>query len=107
MDTFELGLGYASEEEALRRIRSKVLLVGISSDWLFPAADVRRLLARLRAAGVHGGYIELVSDHGHDGFLADTHLLAPLLSAALKVQQPKLPRQNYQSGSRSGLPARP
>lgn len=107
MDTFELGLGYASEEQALRRIRAKVLLVGISSDWLFPAADVRALLSRLRAAGVNGGYIELISQHGHDGFLADTHLLAPLLSAALKVQEPKPPRQNYQSGSRSGLPARP
>jgi homoserine O-acetyltransferase len=83
MDTFELALGYASEEQALRRIRAKVLLVGISSDWLFPASDVKALAARLRAAGVDSSYLELVSEHGHDGFLADTHVLAPLLSVTL------------------------
>ena len=97
MDTFELGRGYASEEQALRRIRSKVLLVGISSDWLFPAADVRALVARLRAAGANSRYVELVSEHGHDGFLADTHLLAPLLSAALEAPDPKPRRQVWRA----------
>jgi len=104
MDTFDLALGYGSEEQVLRRIRARVLLVGISSDWLFPAADVRVLLARLRAAGVHSRYLELVSEHGHDGFLADTHLLAPLLSVALSAADPKPRRQvwlaaaNYPAG---------
>jgi len=93
MDTFDPALGYESEEQALRRIRGKVLLVGISSDWLFPAADVRALLGRLRAAGVHSRYLELVSEHGHDGFLADTRLLAPVLSAALGTADPKPRRQ--------------
>jgi len=93
MDTFDLALGYESEEQALQRIRGKVLLVGISSDWLFPAADVRALLGRLRTAGVHSRYLELVSEHGHDGFLADTHLLVPLLSAALGTADPKPRRQ--------------
>ena len=104
MDTFDLAHGYASEEQALERIRAKVLLVGISSDWLFPAEDVRALAARLRAAGVHSRYLELVSEHGHDGFLADTHLLAPLLSGALATEDPKPRRQvwraavNYPAG---------
>ncbi len=104
MDTFDLALGYGSEEQALRRIRAKVLLVGISSDWLFPAADVQALVARLRAASVHSRYLEFVSEHGHDGFLADTHVLAPLLSAALATEDPKVRRPlwraavNYQVG---------
>jgi len=104
MDTFDLALGYASEEQALRRIRAKVLLVGISSDWLFPAADVRALAGKLRAAGVHSRYLEFVSEHGHDGFLADTHLLAPLLSAALATDDSEFRRPvwrgtvNYQVG---------
>ena len=102
MDTFELGLGYASEEEALRRIGAKVLLVGISSDWLFPAADVRALQARLRAAGASAAYLELVSDHGHDGFLADTHKLAPLLSAALAAKDPKPRRQVWRAAVNYG-----
>ena len=104
MDTFDLALGYASEEQALRRVRARVLLVGISSDWLFPTADVRALVGRLRAAGVHSRYLELASEHGHDSFLADTHLLAPLLTAALEAPDPKPRRQvwraavNYQPG---------
>src|SRR5512142_1255314 len=60
MDLFDLGRGYEraphlpgsgrcgqeGEEEALKRVKARVLLVGISSDWLFPAADVRALADR-------------------------------------------------------------
>jgi len=97
MDTFELAHGYASEEQAIKRIRSKVLLVGISSDWLFPAADVRALASRLRAAGVDSRYLELASEHGHDGFLADTAVLAPLISGALASEDPKPRRQVWRA----------
>jgi homoserine O-acetyltransferase len=83
MDTFDLARGHVSEEAALRRVRARVLLVGITSDWLFPAEDVRALARRMAAAGVECCYEELHSEHGHDGFLADADLLAPLLSAAL------------------------
>ena len=79
MDTFDLGRGYVSEDEALRRITAEVLLVGISSDWLFPAADVRALASRMRAAGARCRYAELQSAHGHDGFLADMPQLARLV----------------------------
>jgi len=104
MDTFELAHGYASEEQAVERIRAKVLLVGISSDWLFPAADVRALAARLRAGGVDSRYLELVSEHGHDGFLADTALLAPLISGALANEDPKPRRQVWRAAA--NYPAR-
>ncbi len=87
MDTFDLARGYASEQEALRRITASVSLVGISSDWLFPAADVRALGDRLRAAGVECDYNELQSSHGHDGFLADPHLLEPVLKQHFRRPQ--------------------
>ncbi|MFN0120110.1 MAG: homoserine O-acetyltransferase, partial [Blastocatellia bacterium] len=83
MDNFDPALGYVSEHAALERITAPVLLVGISSDWLFPAADVRALGERMTAAGVDVHYAELVSSHGHDGFLADAGLLAPLLREAV------------------------
>jgi homoserine O-acetyltransferase len=83
MDTFDLARGYESEREALRRIRARTLLVGISSDWLFPREDVRDLAQRIRAAGRSCDYAELKSSHGHDGFLADMDQLAPFLTAAL------------------------
>jgi homoserine O-acetyltransferase/O-succinyltransferase len=86
MDTFDLARGYASEEAALRRINARVLLVGITSDWLFPAEEVRALAERIRSAGIVCRYEELASSHGHDGFLADADQLAPLLSEALSEE---------------------
>lgn len=83
MDTFDLARGHESEQAALRRIRARVLLIGITSDWLFPADDVCALAGRMRAAGVDCRYTELESKHGHDGFLADAELLKPLLRTVL------------------------
>jgi homoserine O-acetyltransferase len=83
MDTFDFARGFASDNEALRRVKAKVLLVGISSDWLFPADDVRRLAVELDAAGVECEYDEIVSEHGHDAFLAEPEKLFPLLERAL------------------------
>jgi homoserine O-acetyltransferase/O-succinyltransferase len=79
MDTFDLARGYASERAALSRITAPVLSVGISTDWLFPPHDVRALSRRIAEAGGRSEYVELDSAHGHDGFLADFHLLAPIL----------------------------
>ncbi len=93
MDTFDLARGYASEEEALRRINARVLLVGITSDWLFPAGEVRALARRMSSVGVQCRYEELASAHGHDGFLADADLLAPLLCEALSEQKGRAAQQ--------------
>lgn len=83
MDTFEMARAGATEEAALGRIAAQVLLVGISSDWLFPAADVRALAERMRAAGVSVRYAELESAHGHDAFLADAENLEPIVRESL------------------------
>lgn len=80
MDNFDLGRRYGSEAAALRRIRARVLLVGISTDWLFPPAEVHALAARIAAAGAPCEYREFLSDHGHDGFLADPDQLVSLLA---------------------------
>ena len=84
MDTFDLAQGHRSKEEALQRIRARLLLVGISSDWLFPAEDVRQLAEAASAAGVIARYVELETLHGHDGFLADAEALAPIVRSHLE-----------------------
>ncbi len=70
MDTWDPARGYPSAEAAFRRIQAEVMLVGISSDWLFPADEIAALALRLQKAGVHCEHRELVSSHGHDAFLA-------------------------------------
>ena len=88
MDAYDLGKSPDEEARTLGRIRSRVRLVGIRSDWLFPPADIRALTDRMVAAGVDARYTELDSAHGHDGFLADADELAPLLRTALDEEPP-------------------
>ena len=71
---------YGSAKAAYSRIKAKVKLVGISSDWLFPAEDVRRLTEEMRQHGVDCDYREINSTHGHDAFLAEPEKLLEALS---------------------------
>ncbi|MGH9967143.1 MAG: homoserine O-acetyltransferase MetX [Pyrinomonadaceae bacterium] len=90
MDTFDFARSHGSKEEALRRIRARLLLIGISSDWLFPASDVRALADAAAAAGARASYAELETPHGHDGFLADADSLAPLIRSHFEDVRSKL-----------------
>ena len=81
MDLFDPARDYSSAALAFERITARVLLIGIDSDWLFPAADVRSLHDELIAAGVASTYHELISDHGHDAFLAEPEKLIPSLTS--------------------------
>ncbi len=71
MDLYDVGAGYSSEEEAYGRMEAEVLFVGISSDWLFPAAEVRTAAEQARMAGAQAYYEEIESPNGHDAFLKD------------------------------------
>jgi homoserine O-acetyltransferase len=81
MDLFDPARGFASPAEAWGRVQASLKLVGISSDWLFPAADVEALAATIQRADVRCEYRELVSDHGHDSFLAEPELLLKILTS--------------------------
>lgn len=48
-----------------------VLLLGISTDWLFPPDEIKAFAARLSDYGVPVEYAELDSPHGHDAFLKE------------------------------------
>ena len=79
MDTWDPLRGFRDADEAFGRIKAQVIFVGISSDWLFPPGDVRRLAESVRAAGVDAEYREMATDHGHDAFLAEQAELVRLL----------------------------
>lgn len=94
MDTWELGRGYVSEAEALKRIQAHVSLVGISSDWLFPAKDVRELAKRIDAAGAKCDYTEFETSHGHDGFLAEMEAIAAVVNGSFHARRLAVVRDN-------------
>lgn len=75
MDLMDLGRGRGSYEEAHRRIRARVLAVGIRSDLLFPTYLQRETVALVQAAGGRAEYLEMDSPWGHDAFLVDFHLI--------------------------------
>ena len=80
MDLYDVSEGYPSLESALSRLRSKALFVGIRSDFLFPAANVRWLAEKVTALGGNSTYIELNSPHGHDAFLKEWGQMADAFS---------------------------
>lgn len=80
MDNFDLGKTPEEIQATLERIKARTLLVGISSDWLFPPGDVQSLAERMRQANREVQYRELISSHGHDAFLANTDQLATLIT---------------------------
>ncbi len=85
MDLFDLAYPGEVEHDKLANVKARMLLVGISTDWLFPAPYVRLLSERLLDAGVDVSYAEFDSDHGHDAFLADADRLGPIIEAELGI----------------------
>src|SRR5215212_6368704 len=84
MDLYDVARGYESEAEAYSRIEAEVLFVGITSDWLFPAAEVRDAAEKARQAGANASYAEIDTLSGHDAFLKDwkelTEAVEPFLT---------------------------
>ncbi len=81
MDLFDPTRAYSSPAEAWGRIQARLTMVGISSDWLFTAAEVGALATEIKAAGVQCEYRELTSNHGHDSFLAEPQHLLDILTS--------------------------
>jgi len=69
MDSHDIGRGRGGEEAAAERIRARCVFVGIDSDILFPASEVRRSAEVAARAGARVAYREMATINGHDGFL--------------------------------------
>jgi homoserine O-acetyltransferase len=79
MELWDPARGYEAPQAAFAMIRAAVTFVGIQTDVLFPAKEVRQLAETVAAAGVRVRYLEMTSDHGHDAFLAEGNKLFELL----------------------------
>ena len=75
MDSHHAGRGRGSIESVLENLRVPTLVVGISTDVLFPVSE-QKFLARHIPGAV---YREIHSEYGHDGFLIETGKLGSLL----------------------------
>lgn len=78
-DTHDVGRSRGGLEKALTRISAQTMTVGITTDMIFPPAEMRRLAAAIPGAA----YEELASDFGHDGFLVEHQRLNDILTKFL------------------------
>lgn len=67
MDDYDLAEGRGRPAEVLARMRMPALVMGISSDVLYPEAEQQELVAALPNAR----YARIHSPHGHDAFLIE------------------------------------
>lgn len=74
-DTHDAGRDRGGVAEALRRIRARTLVVGITTDLVFTPAEMRELCGMIP----HAVYREIDSPFGHDGFLVEHEQLNDML----------------------------
>ncbi len=88
LDQFDLTQAYGSIERAFAGVESETLVVGFTSDWLFPPEQNRDLALALLRAGKRASYAELDTDLGHDSFLLESEDLYGLVRGFLEREQP-------------------
>lgn len=82
LDYFDLSVD-GSLAAGLAEVTAKVLVVSVSSDWLYPPYQSQALVEALAANEVEVEYCEIASKYGHDAFLLETGQLNYLVGRFL------------------------
>ena len=83
MDLFDL-TDASRGRPPIERITSPTLVIGVSSDLLFPVWQQRELAGALRKQGAPVTYVELDAPYGHDTFLIDRERVGGAVKAHLE-----------------------
>ncbi len=83
MDSHNVGRGKQSIEKALETITAKTLVIGISTDMLFPPHEQMYLSHHIKNSSLK----IIDSFYGHDGFLLETKQLTTIISEFLISNQ--------------------
>lgn len=75
MDSHQVGRGRGSVESALQKIKAHTLVIGITSDLLFPISEQKFIADKIEGAT----FEEIDSFYGHDGFLIETKTITELI----------------------------
>ncbi|MBE9583713.1 homoserine O-acetyltransferase [Mucilaginibacter sp. JRF] len=81
MDSHNVGRNRGGVDKALSLIKAKTLVIGITSDVLFPIDEQRYLFQHIPKAA----FAEFDSFYGHDGFLIETEALTNIIKSFLKT----------------------
>ena len=62
-------VGEKGLDDSLQNVRSKVMVVGFTSDWLYTPAQNKMIAESLQRLNKNASYLEIDHEHGHDSFL--------------------------------------
>ncbi len=83
MDLHDVGRSRGSIEAALQKVRAATLVIGISSDILFPVSE-----QQLLAASIPGAHLATIDSlYGHDGFLLEYEQIENLINQFLSSKK--------------------
>lgn len=82
MDLFDVARNRGSLQAALGQIKAKTWVIGIDTDLLYPAEEVRHWSQFI----THSSYQEIRSAHGHDAFLIEWNQLEAMLSTCFESE---------------------
>ena len=85
MDSHNVGRGKAGITEALQRIKAKTLVIGITTDLLFPLPEQQLIAENIKGAE----YKAIQSLYGHDGFLLEFEQIENLINDFLAKETTK------------------
>lgn len=68
-----------SLDEGFKGVKSRFLVISVTSDWLYPAYQSREIVMALTANNVDVSYCEIRSIYGHDAFLLEAGQLNYLI----------------------------
>jgi len=89
MDWFDIAEHGESMADAMSRLRvSKALVVGVTTDILFPLRQQKEIAELMREAGTEVDYVEIDSVNGHDAFLIDDAHFSPVVKKFLDESKP-------------------
>jgi homoserine O-acetyltransferase len=83
MDLHDVGRGRNGLEAAMARIDVPTMVMGITSDLLYPLYQQRQIHQLLARQGTPTELIEIDSPHGHDAFLINLDQFGPPISRFL------------------------
>ena len=81
LDTHNMARGRAkTTDEVLNQLKQKTLVIGITSDLLFPLEEIKHLAEEIPDAE----FQTINSYYGHDGFLTEVEVISGILRKWLK-----------------------
>jgi homoserine O-acetyltransferase len=80
MDSHNIARKRGSLQDVLKKIQTKTLIIGISSDQLCPVAEQKQMAEYMTNAT----FVEIDSPYGHDGFLIEGELIGEVIEKHFK-----------------------